>query len=283
MQGVAKMNFFQLIKSVLDELYDEIPADSEDERDERIREALTHLHNQYRNCLKGVQIDYPDPTVRFAYIFCYTTSHASFVAQLIAGTKELKGLFTKGEVELSALGGGPGTELLAAIKHIMRGPNKVTLRCNLFDKEQAWAEPWADVDKKIKAPFTVSTRFRTMDVMDQDSWSLSKKYLGSDLFTLVYFISEIFANKEQASPYFHHLFSEATPDSLFLFVDNNDSRFYEWYDNLAQQEGLEVIRSEEVTMGTTTDEEKTDLDIYFAKFGCPKLEGDVAVRLHRKS
>jgi hypothetical protein len=277
------MNFFQLLKSVLDELYDEIPAKSEDKRDQYILDKLTYLHGQYANCWKGVNIDYRDPAVRFAYIYCYTTAHASFVAQLIRSYQALRDLFTMAEVELSALGGGPGTELLAALKHIMRMGKEVKLRCNLFDREQAWAEAWADVDKKITAPFTVSTRFLQMDVMDSNSWSIHKKYLRSDLFTLVYFISEISANREQASPYFRHLFDKAVPGSLFLYIDNNNSRFFDWYDSLAKEQGLYTIKSEEGEMGTTTDEEKKDLGRYFEKFGCPKLGAQVAIRLHRKA
>jgi hypothetical protein len=41
------MNFFQLLRSVLDELYDEIPANSQEEGDEYIRDKLSYLHEQY--------------------------------------------------------------------------------------------------------------------------------------------------------------------------------------------------------------------------------------------
>jgi hypothetical protein len=158
------MKFFELVRSVLDELYDEVPGNSEAERDALVLEKLDYLHRQYANCWKGVNIDYGDPAVRFAYVHCYTTSHASFVAQLISGTPELRKLFNRTEVEMSALGGGPGTELLGALKHCMAKGRQLALRCNLFDRQLAWAEAWADVDVKIKASFTVSTRFLQMDV-----------------------------------------------------------------------------------------------------------------------
>ena len=54
------MNCFQIIKSVLDEAYVEIPGD-EAEKDEVINDALEYLRGEYSHLSQGGNIDYSDP------------------------------------------------------------------------------------------------------------------------------------------------------------------------------------------------------------------------------
>lgn len=66
------MNCFQIIKSVLDEAYSQIPGD-ENEKDEKIQGALEYLRGEYSRLLVECTIDYKDPIIRFAYIYAYVT------------------------------------------------------------------------------------------------------------------------------------------------------------------------------------------------------------------
>jgi hypothetical protein len=62
------MKCFQLIKSVLDELYAVIPG-KEQAKDDAIRNRLELFTNkQYPNLREGVEIDYKAAVSRFAYI-----------------------------------------------------------------------------------------------------------------------------------------------------------------------------------------------------------------------
>jgi hypothetical protein len=72
------MNCFQIIKSVLDEAYNEIPG-TEAVIDREINDALEYLRNEYSRLLTENAITYSDPITRFAYIYVYVTSHANLV------------------------------------------------------------------------------------------------------------------------------------------------------------------------------------------------------------
>ncbi|MEG4859278.1 hypothetical protein QUB75_17330 [Microcoleus sp. K1-B6] len=57
------MNCFQIIKSVLDEAYVQIPGD-ESEKDEVINDALEYLREEYSHLSQECNIDYSDPRLR---------------------------------------------------------------------------------------------------------------------------------------------------------------------------------------------------------------------------
>ena len=121
------MECFQLVESVLDEIYPLIPGQTEDEKDDRIRESMDHLSDQYkRRLLKGVSIDYTDPAVRFAYIYTYVTAHACMAYRLLDMSSDLDSLFNAPKVTAACIGGGPGSELLGILK-FMRMRQKTAL------------------------------------------------------------------------------------------------------------------------------------------------------------
>src|SRR5438552_18549870 len=95
------------------------------------------------------------------------------------------------------------------------------LRCNLFDREPAWFESWSDVDRKVESEIQLSLPFMTFDVTLPEQWQAHTKYFRSDLFTFVYFLSEVVKFEAEASPYFATVMQRAKPGALFLFIDNN--------------------------------------------------------------
>jgi hypothetical protein len=110
-----------------------------------------------------------------------------------------KNLFKSNELRISCVGGGPGSDLLGVYKYVLhrqaikphdKMPN---MTFHLLDKEDAWGESWSDVDAMTKSAISSSTMFRIIDVCDPVSWEKHKKFLQADLFTFVYFFSEIFS------------------------------------------------------------------------------------------
>ena len=276
------MNVFQLIHTVLDELYQAIPG-AEKEKDASIQGMLRDLSHGFAKLTTENKISYCDPATRFAYICRYVTSHSNLVYQRIKCTPTLTKLFKKSEVHVSCVGGGPGSDLLGLLKYVSEHHNCPTLRCHLLDGENAWADAWSDVDQKLQAPCKISTYFLPMDVCSPASWRLHSKYLSADLFTLIYFMSEVYCRRSENQPYFDHLFGKMKKGALLLYVDNNSSYFYDWFDGLAKKHAVEILESEEVQMGMTADEEKKDLGKYFKKFGSPKLDANVAYRICKKT
>jgi len=202
--------------------------------------------------------------------------------QLIAGSKDLRSLFDGEALDVACLGGGPGSDLLGILKYMIARGKKCPLTCYLFDKERAWGDSWGDVAKPLDATFRVYPIFQQLDVTDSKTWSGYHKYLKADLFTLSYFLSEVWKIRSQAKPFFDYCFAKAKSGALFLFIDNRASEFYGWFDSLAAANGIEILEAKSCNMCFSIDEEKTDLGRYYEKFGWPKRKSEVAYRIARK-
>lgn len=277
------MNCFQLVKSVLDELYGRVPGKTDGDKDGLIREHLTRLSKSYAQLTTKNTVDHSDLASRFAYIYRYVTSHANFVYQVIRNSNILQELFNRERVNITCIGGGPGSDFLGVIKYLERVDKKPHLKCILYDKENAWGECWNDVDEKLQTELQINTFCQTFDVTQQSSWENNSKYLSSDLFTMIYFLSEVYSLKTAAEPFFMNMFQNAKSGALFLFLDNNSQVFYEWFDEMVARSPIEVIDKFEGNMGISDySEEKTDLGEYWKKFDQPKLGAAAAYRICRR-
>lgn len=276
----------QLIKIVLDEAYAEIPLANDAAKDAAISKELTSLSASYGSLTKAdrVPIDYASSISRFAYIYKYTVAHADYIKQLIQEHKALRELFDKEVLSVACLGGGPGSDLLGILKYMLQNGRKSALTCYLFDRERAWGDSWSEVAKPLKADFSLYPVFQQLDVTDQNTWGSYRKYLGADLFTLSYFLSEVWTFHAKAQPYFEYCFANAKDGAIFLFIDNNDAsgHFPGWYDKMAAAHGLKQLHDGSCKMAFSIDEEKTDLEPYYSKFGWPKRESNVVYRISRK-
>lgn len=280
------MNLMQLIKLVLDEAYSTISESNIVKKDVLIKAEIEALASEYGNLINkdGCQIDYSDPVKRFAYIYKYTVAHADYLMQLIKRNTGLSDLLAKQSVAVACLGGGPGSDLLGILKYLIQNDTKnIALTCYIFDKERAWGDSWSDVASTLKPPFQVYPVFQQLDVTDSATWKSYQKFLQADLFTLSYFLSEIWKIQTEAEQFFNHCLSQMKTGSMILFVDNNDSRFYEWFDAMANKHKLVLVASSCGDLCFSNDEEKTDLGIYFEKFGWPKRRSNAAWRIMKKA
>lgn len=275
----------QLIKMVLDEAYNELPVQQEAEKDRLVKAELERLTPAYRNLTDAARppINYSEPVTRFAYIYKYTVAHADYIRQLVRGCPSISELFTRTKVDVACLGGGPGSDLLGIMKHMLQSGSSTKFKCFIFDKERAWGDSWSDVADNLQAPFQVFPIFEQLDVTDSTTWSSYHKFLRADLFTLSFFMSEVWRIRTQADPFFEHCFTQAKLGSLVLFIDNNSPEFYDWFDRLAAKNGLQQVQKQETKLAFSIDEEKTDLGVYYSKFGWPKRESNVAYRIMRKT
>jgi len=276
------MTCFQLVKSVLDEQYREIGG-KRSERDHRIRRKLNYLRNRYAQLGRSpFSVSYRDPATRFAYICNYVTAHADYASSIISRTRPLRKLFDKPKVNITCVGGGPGSDLVGILKFVEENRKRPALRFTLFDKEPAWSESWFDVDDKLGTSLRTNVNFQEFDVASENTWRSHKKYLASDLFTFIYFVSETYSVRRRAAAYYRHLFRNAVSGALFLYIDNNAGCFSDWFEELCEQGGLRLVREESGVINTGADEEKTDLGKWYEKFGPVKLRSDVVYRVLRK-
>jgi SAM-dependent methyltransferase len=275
------VNVFQLVKQVLDEQYDSIGG-TEEERDIAIRTRIKVLMERYSKLAEENSVTYRKPLTRFAYIYKYVTSHSNLTYKMLLGAGALRKLFLQDQVIVSCIGGGPGSELLGILKYMADIEDMPPLRCYLIDREIGWADAWSDVDEKALSDCKVSSYFIPMDVTDPENWSAHTKYLKADLFTMVYFASEIFCVRDKAMPYFENLFRSMKPGAFILYIDNNAPTFTDWFDSLASKHGLKVVAADTLVIEMTYDEQKKDLGDYLEKFGPVKLKADVAYRVLKK-
>ena len=270
---------FKLIKDVLDEIYVGLPAKS---RDDQIRDKLRELEKEYRKLLVGVKVDYSNPATRFAYVFKYVTSHANMVFQVIEFNKQLGKCFDEQRLTLTCIGGGPGSDLLGVLKYLDEYNKAPQIMCYLLDRERLWNETWGDVGSKVGTEFMLSTNVMPFDILDKKSWEPFVKYLNADIFTLIYFISEIYKKRAEAEPFFDHLFTKAKKNSYMLFIDNGAYSFYEWFDGLVTKHHYNIVESAQGKIRMPQKEQAADLGEYFDKFGSPKITANIAYRIIQK-
>jgi hypothetical protein len=280
-----KMTLMQYIKLVLDDAYQLIEAADDSQKDILIKTELTNLQSEYGKltCANRVPIDYSNPVKRFAYIYKYTVAHADYVRQVIDKEPSLQNKLTSGDIRLACLGGGPGSDLLGVIKFMIgRNVHDSSLISYIFDKERAWGDSWSDVAIKLSAPFKIYPVFEQMDITDERTWRSYQKYLNADVFTLSYFLSELYTIRLQAQPFLNYCLSRMKHGSMLLFVDNGHTDFSGWFDDLASSNKLEVLLSKTERMVAEHKEEKTDLDLYYTKFSSPKCQAEISYRVVRK-
>lgn len=279
------MTLMQLIKLVLDEAYAAIPAANDAAKDALIAQELAALSAEYGALTNAnrTPIDYSSPLKRFAYIYKYTVAHADYVRQVINMAPAVGALLQQSRIEVSCLGGGPGSDLLGILKYMMqRNISGNSLTCYIFDQERAWGDSWSDVARLLQAPFGLFPVFQQMDVTDPGTWQSYNKFLRSDLFTLSYFVSEVWAIQHQAQPFFDHCFANMKSGAIVLFIDNNSASFVNWFDEMVATRGFNVLVSRSSRLVFANEEEKTDLGDYYTKFGWPKRESNAAYRIVQK-
>lgn len=276
------MNCFQLLATVLDEVWAQMPG-NDAQKSGAVQAQEQYLHQHYANLLRANQpINYADPATRYAYLCCYVSSHANLVADLIRNNAKLRELFEAERVQVSCVGGGPGSDLLGVLKHLDRVGLTPALKVYLYDREQAWSESWSDVDDKVNKG--ISTYFEPFDVTSAATWQHKQKYLSSDLFTMVYFASELHSVAATAAPFFDNLFNRAKHGALFIYVDNACATFFNWFDARYQGKGVSVLASDDdANMRLPNEEEKQDLGHHYHRIrGYPKITANVAYRVLRK-
>lgn len=272
----------QLLKPVLDEAYERIPM-LPAAKDLAIKGRLKQLSESYADLRQGEDIEYDEPITRFAYIYRYVACHANIVREHIADTQALRELFTRDRVAVTSLGGGPGSEILGIAQHLRDTGASPKVSCTVYDRDQSWADSWHNIHEKLDLSLRFFPMFKYLDVKDAKSWQREKEYLSSDLFSMVFFLSEVYKHKEAAEEYFTHLFENAKSGALFLVVDNSSGGFKEWFDEMAHATGLQFLDAGTGKFQMHWVEEKSDFGDYYTKFASPRITAWIAWRVAVKS
>ena len=288
------MTIFELVKLALDELYAEAKQTYGGEVDREIRKRIDYLSDSYGLTVTGRQpVDYKDPATRFAYVFKYVAAHGDYLVQgLNALHRELGGpIFPDQNARISCIGGGPGSDIIGVLKYLdekkrSEGVDKIT--CYLLDKEQAWADTWTELDASLKMKIQLNANFQALDVANPASWKYQRKFLQADLFTLSYFVSEVYSldadGTGQVTAFWRELFGGAKLGAMFIYTDNGSDLFNDYFRRETEAAKLQQLLCHDnfwITPNYT--EQKSELAEYTKKFNHnPKIKTTMTLRVLRK-
>ena len=121
------MRYFEIVKSALDALLAGICSHKGLSGAQALNMVAGHLRTMSNEWFSGEapNIAYCDPLCRFAYLYSHTAVNANLCEVAVRSLPVvdlhiLNRLNTVGELRVCAFGGGPGTELLALSKFLMR-------------------------------------------------------------------------------------------------------------------------------------------------------------------
>jgi hypothetical protein len=304
------MTIFELVKVALDELYVEGLAEYGERLDATVKERLEYLGTAYAdlNNPNRPQVNYRDPATRLAYVYAHVTANADYLLQILRELKQrLGGPIFDTRVRVTCLGGGPGSDLIGLLKYLQEkspeelegeddeheedeeheAPEEVErLICYLVDREQAWADTWTELEDKLDVDAELKTNFQPLDVTNPESWKYQKKFLQADLFTILYFASEVQSLNQGGvvTEFWRTVFREAKPGALFIYLDNGHTDFTAPFDELCAEAGLNTLLAKnKATVVASVDERASVLNSYRQKFGrYPRLKSLISYRVLQK-
>ncbi len=279
---------FKVVYRVLEDSYNEVPG-TEAERDAAITTALQGLSTTYKRVLSGGGPNFADPINRFAYVFTYVPVHAHWVYELLKFSPDAAAVLEQEKVRIACIGGGPGSDLVGILKFLdERGGDQPAIFCEIVDGCEQWKLTWADIGFTLGLPAGLHSDYvihRIGDPDDPDVWIHPTKFQKADLFTLNFFVSEIAHLGAPAWEYIERVLLMAKPGAVLLFNDNNDTRFFEKFDEIVARLGWEVLVTGNGDRRVyDTGERLADLGRFTAKFAGrgSRLVGNVAWRVLRK-
>jgi len=290
------MTVFELVKLALDELYGEAEEEYAAAADAEIKTRMTYLTGSYNQLDKATRqpVNYKDPATRFAYVYKYVAAHADYLVQVMELLRaELRcSLFSSEEARISCIGGGPGSDIIAALKYLdeykdTEPVERVT--CYLVDGEQAWADTWTELSSSLSLRIGLNANFQPLDVTKPESWKSQKKFLRAHLFTLSFFVSEVCSLDSKGngivSEFWQTLFANAAAGARFIYTDNGHSHFNDYFDGQWKKAGLRCLMQEtNARIYPRLTEEKASLGKYLNKFGqAPKLQSQISYRVLEKA
>lgn len=273
--------YFEIVVETLDRSYAEIDASN---KDDLISTRLTELTKKYSNLLATGGPSYTDDITRFAYVFRYSTAHADYLHQVVSYSPELRKALAGDIVTVTCIGGGPGSDVLGFLKYFLASKTQQKIIFFILDREPAWGETWADLDATVSRELTTSRTYLPVDVTVPSTYGYLTKPFRADIFTMLYFLSEIYKFKSAVDPFFAACFSKMRKGTILVVIDFHNSKLETWIDSCAKQHGLETATAADdfkVTM--TSGEEKSVIKKYMEKFGNPKLRAQIFLRVFRKT
>ena len=290
--------YFEIVRTVVQ---DSLDSDDEITNQDRaivlsgMREHLTSLEKNYRR--NEPNIEYTDPLCRFAYLYRYAGAHATLFEKVIHSSDIVRQVCPDkgGVLQVCAVGGGPGTELLGLSKYLLTRisagdhcilPARIDF--TVLDNIHQWTETWRCLARTIDshfqdhlaalglAPPTIAPMFLPFDVLDVASYRNYSHLLDRPgLVVFNHLFSENKTRLGEAGDAVRHL-SRVTPrGSVFVVIDRLErvSSFRQNVLDQFQSVFEETIECQEYGATMDLDEDKSVMGSEFLDaLGVPRLK-----------
>lgn len=285
------MTIFELVKVALDQLYAEGTERHHSKLDDIVIKNIRNLSASYAQLAnpKRTPVDYEDPATRLAYVYKYVGAHSDYVVQLLEKLARRHRAFDATDVRLSCIGGGPGSDIIGVLKYLEEHRDEKPVKkliCHLLDHEQAWSDTWTEIDKFLISHTSVQVYFQRFDIANTESWKHQKKFLQADIFTMIYFVSEVLALDKGGvvAESWRRIFEGAKSGAVFLYVDNGSADFTSFFDKHCIAAKLKCLQSGDNERWVLRfSEQASVLEEYRKKFGeNPKIQSRLSYRVLRK-
>lgn len=259
------MSSFRLIRRVLDRLESDLRIEFGDGLDNELTAKLAYLTRGYYRLHGGAaqEIDYSQRSTQFCYTYKYIAAHAYYLFRVL---RQMRGarrtpLFADNEIAIACLGGGPGSDVLAAIRYLhWAGEREPVERVvfHIYDKEPGWFNVVEAIVEEAEGDIRFEVVFYDLDVADEESWR-HIDFAQYNLITSSFFVSEIkrIGLSTPARRFWRHVLRGMSAGSFFAFNDNGDERIYGYFDGLiAVADNFQVLtedNDEEVSCGDSFD------------------------------
>ena len=278
------MKCFDVVQTVLDATYEEVPGTGK-ERDASVKKAIETTRARYTGgqlMTKGGP-DFSDPATRFGYVFVYTPAHAYWLFEAIGKAKGIRSLFEKGKARVICLGGGPGSDVVGLLKFLDDEEIECKLFVDIVDGCLEWQATWRDLAYELDTN-SLHTTYVTHDVGEKATWNAPSNIAKADIITISFFISEVFHLKS-TKKYLATMLGAAKPGAFLFVNDNRTQEVYDLIDEVAKDCGFKTLLADAGDRRIRDWTEKADaLAKYQKKFGAnTRLTANMFRRIYRKT
>ncbi len=238
--------YFRLVRDVINEAVGRLVKTNQQPKQtiyEGIKRQIPATSQQYRRA--DPQINYEDPLCRLGYLYMNVPVNATIFEKVILNSSELRRSIdgTRGDsLNICALGGGPGTELLGIAKYLIRQeaelPNELAF--TILDTVPQWAQTWKRLAKAVEREFKAKlkdqtppafdTTFFHLDVLERSSYESHEfQFRDADVIVFNYLFSENKFRLDEIDGTLSYLAEITSEDCAIVVIDRleGDGQFNE--------------------------------------------------------
>ena len=287
--------YIDLVRRVLEQAVDVYATASGKPVSDVLAEIRGHIDETAKEHRKDEpDIDYQNPLCRLGYLYRHATANATLFERVLKESGELRSLLrnaANSRINLCAVGGGPGTELLGLAKFMIRRrddfPKKITF--TVLDAVPQWAETWQQLadavevelqrtahDVEAESSPVIVPAFLPLDVLNADSYtSYAYQFSGTQVMIFNYLFSETKTRLADAEAAVAKLHEMAPAGCVFVVIDRleNDGAFNETVLQMFQKRSSKAIQMHEHGGWLDSDEQSKDMgEQLYKSLGYPRAK-----------